>query len=191
METYKPLTTVDIYKTDLISQPHAGEPLDLSSPASAVFIDFALVEPPMLEAKTPVKEAVALMENEHSRVKLVINESEQLRGIITHADLVSTHTMRVSAELNIPRRDLTVGDLMTPRKHIRAIKREIVAQATIGQVVQTFKAMNTAYLLVTNEEGSHITGMFCLQDLQRRSIVSGITSHRAESFAELYQALRH
>src|SRR5210317_1451965 len=126
MESYKSLATVEVYKTDLISQPHIGEPLNLSSPASAVFIDFALVDPPMLEAKTTVKEAVALMEHEHSRVKLVINKSEQLRGIITHADLVSTHAMRVSAELNIPRRDLTVGDLMTPRKHIRAIQRELI-----------------------------------------------------------------
>jgi CBS domain containing-hemolysin-like protein len=191
MESYKSLATVEVYKTDLISQPHIGEPLNLSSPASAVFIDFALVDPPMLEAKTTVKEAVALMEHEHSRVKLVINEIEQLRGIVTHADLVSTHTMRVSAELNIPRRDLTVGDLMTPRKHIRAIQRELIAHASIGHVVETFKAINTAYLLVTNEEGSHITGMFCLRDLQRRNIVSIGSSYRAESFAELYQALRH
>jgi CBS domain-containing protein len=172
-----------------IDRPQVKETLTLDDSASEVFIDFQLTMPPMLEADTSVNAAQFLMEREHATLKLVIGRDETFRGVITQVDICSSKLLRVCNATGIPRSELTVAEVMTPREQLHAVRMPAFMRASVGRVLDTLQRLGEQYLLIVDEESSRIRGLICARDITRRLHLRDIDSGRANSFVDLVSTL--
>ncbi|TGD73031.1 CBS domain-containing protein [Mangrovimicrobium sediminis] len=190
MHRYKSLPTKALADIGLIERPDRADPLTTDSPALAVLTDFTEQQPLMLEQSTPLDEAIALMKRTHARLKLVIDARETFRGIISLADLLSLKVMRASQDTGLGRNDLVVGDIMTPRSSLHAVDYGDLARARIGDLLATMQDFGDHYVLVVDGERRSVRGIVAANDISRGLHIPVQIGERANSFSDIYRAVR-
>ena len=190
MSGFKVLNTVSVATIENIEQPVSDTLLNLQSPATEVFTDFSKNNPLMLEQSTPIKEALEMMKRSHVKLKLVIDSQESFRGIVSLADLLSVKTMQASQATRLHRDDLTVADIMTRRKDLHAIRYDGLASAKVGDLLATMKSFGDQHVLVVDTDKNSIRGLISARDIARRLHIPVSINARANSFAEVYQAIK-
>lgn len=191
MGTFKTLHTLPLTDVKRIHQPELPRDLELSSPASKALMDFDYTAPPLLERNTGIAEALMLMDREHVSLKLVINIDEQLKGIITRRDLMSSRLMEVTVAMGKVRQDLTVGDVMTACSALQGVRHDQVLHATVGRILQTMERLGQDYLMVIANDGVSLRGLLDARQIARRLHVDYQNKVQAQSFAEICEALLH
>ena len=88
------------------------------SPALQVMTDLARVSPATIRPQAPLAGANQFMITRGVRLLLVIDEHENILGLITATDLLSERPMRVAIDRGLRRDELTVG-----RRHDRRRRR--------------------------------------------------------------------
>ena len=136
------------------------------------------------------------------RLLLVIDDREELLGVITATDILGERAVRVAMELGLKRDELSVADLMIPAGEIEVLAYAAVASAKVGHVVATLRRAGRQHALVTDED--EIPGRGVLQPPARRPMVRGIfslsqiarqlgialqTTETARNFAEIEAAI--
>jgi CBS domain containing-hemolysin-like protein len=190
MNTFKVLKTLSLADISTIERPTDNEHLNLNSPAYEVFTDFNQHIPLMLEQSTSVNDAIALMKRTHVKLKLVIDSRESFRGVISLADLLSVRVMRAAQETGLSRNDLTVAQVMTRREALHAINVNDLASSRIGDLLATMKNFGDQHVLVVDPGKGSIRGMISASDIARRLHIPVSINARANSFSEVYQAIR-
>jgi len=190
MNTFKVLKTLSLADISTIERPTDNEHLNLNSPAYEVFTDFNQHIPLMLEQSTSVNDAIALMKRTHVKLKLVIDSRESFRGVISLADLLSVRVMRAAQETGLSRNDLTVAQVMTRREALHAININDLASSRIGDLLATMKNFGDQHVLVVDPGKGSIRGMISASDIARRLHIPVSINARANSFSEVYQAIR-
>ena len=190
MSGFKVLNTVSVATIENIEQPVSDTLLNLQSPATEVFTDFSKNNPLMLEQSTPIKEALEMMKRSHVKLKLVIDSQESFRGIVSLADLLSVKTMQASQATRLHRDDLTVANIMTRRKDLHAIRYDGLASAKVGDLLATMKSFGDQHVLVVDTDKNSIRGLISARDIARRLHIPVSINARANSFAEVYQAIK-
>jgi|TARA_R110000772_G_scaffold141114_4_gene250479 signal-transduction protein with cAMP-binding, CBS, and nucleotidyltransferase domain len=191
MDAYKSLHTLPLTEVKRIHQPELPRDLQLSSPASKALLDFDFTAPPLLESNTGIAEALMLLDREHASLKLVINMDEQLKGIITRRDLVSSRLMQVAVATGKVRQDLTVGDVMTPCSTLQGVRHDQVLHANVGRILQTMQHLGQDYLMVIANDGVSLRGLLDARQIARRLQVDYQDRIQARSFADICEALLH
>ena len=190
MNRYKPLPSMALADIGLIERPDHSQPLTTDSPALDVLTDFREQQPLMLEQSTPLDEAIELMKRTHEKLKLVIDASETFRGVISLADLLSVKVMRASQVTGLGRRDLTVADVMTPRAALHAVDFRELKSARIGDLLSTMKDFGDRYVLVVDSQLCSIRGMVAASDIARGLHIPVQIGERANTFSDIYNAVR-
>jgi CBS domain containing-hemolysin-like protein len=190
MEVFRKLKTVSMADIAAIEQPESVKSLNLHSPAEEVFTDFSKTTPLMLEQSTPIDEAVEMMKRSHVKLKLVIDSRELFRGVISLADLLSVKTMRAAQSTGMRRDELTVAHVMTRREDMHAISIKSLSSARIGDLLATMETFGDQHVLVVDPDARSIRGMISARDIARRLHIPVSINARANSFAEVYQAVR-
>ncbi|MEZ5572568.1 MAG: CBS domain-containing protein [Halioglobus sp.] len=172
-----------------IQRPSTVQQLHLHSPAMEVFTDFSLQNPLMLEQNTSIDDARAIMRSTHTKLFLVIDAQESFRGVITLNDLVSEKVMEAMDRSRLPRHELTVEHVMTPRSKLRAIDFGQYQLATIGDVLARMQKYGEQHMIVVETESASIRGIVSAHGIARRMHAPVFISERAVSFSEIYKAL--
>ena len=190
MNEFRELPTKAINDISIIQRPLARAEIRFDDPASEVFTDFEKQMPLMLEQSTTVDEARELMKKSHEKLKLVIDSQESFRGIISLSDLLSHKVMSATEKTGLPRRDLSVAHVMTPRSVLHAIDTSDFANARVGDVLATMKKYGDQHVLVVDMQQRCIRGIVSADEIARRMRIPNDISERANSFSDIYTAVR-
>jgi len=190
MREFKEIPTRPINDISGIQRPSGRSELTLYDSASEVFTDFEKQMPLMLEQSTNVDDAREIMKKSHVKLKLVIDSQESFRGLISLVDLMSSKVMRATEKTGLPRKDLTVANIMTPRSSLNAIEFKDFTSARIGDVLATMRKHGNQHVLVVDMHLRCLRGIVSVDDIARKMRVPIEISERANSFSDIYEAVK-
>lgn len=163
----KKLNFYQVSDVDDLAWPKEMEGMNLTTPALAFFTDFAKTQPLFIESTVSAVEVKKLMQKAHVRMKLVVNTNRQFIGIITSDDLIDRKIVQKISE-GFKREDISVTDLMTSKKSLRALDFQEVSKATIRDVINTLKNSGQQHCLVIDRGDHKIRGIFSASDISRK-----------------------
>jgi CBS-domain-containing membrane protein len=162
-----PLKTGSTYVRPVQTFP---ERIKLNDPAISAMTDLAKVSLASVRARTTMESANDKMIRLGIRMLLVLDDNEQLVGLLTATDILGDKPLRFLKHMGGTHADIMVRDIMTTQRELRALRYADVQQAKIGQIVETMKKANRQHSLVVaeNTDGSQIVrGLFSITQIAR------------------------
>lgn len=181
------LKTCEISEKAQLINPDDIFEVNLDSPALDIFTDFKKTQPLVIEEEVDVVTAEDLMKKTHVKLKLVLSNGAFV-GALALSDLIGPKVM--SRIHHVPRRDILVSDVMTPRHQLRAIEFQALENAKIRDIVETLQNEGKQHCLVVDSSAHRIRGIFSASDIARRLHVP-IDIYKVSTFIDIYQALNH
>ena len=146
--------------------------VSLESPALDVMTDLARATPATIRPQAPLAGANQFMIARGVRLLLVVDERENVLGVITATDLLGERPMLVATERGLRRDELSVADIMIPAERVEVIALAEVQGARVGHVVDTLRRAGRQHALVVDFD--EIASTRPLAPPARRAIVGGI-----------------
>ncbi|MCS6787449.1 MAG: CBS domain-containing protein [Thiobacillaceae bacterium] len=192
--SYKVLPVMPLQKGATYLKPTQDMPerIDLDTPALAVMTDFAKVTAYTISPLESIETARARMIHFGVRLLLVVDEQNQILGLITATDLTSEKPMQVIQTQGIRHADVLVKDVMTPRERLEVLCVDDLRTATVGDVVATLKAQGRQHALVADRQPDRsqvLRGLFSASQIGRQLGMPIQTVGVATTFAEIGAAL--
>ncbi|NWG85971.1 MAG: CBS domain-containing protein [Hydrogenophilaceae bacterium] len=160
----------------------------MDAPALMVMTDFREVTAHTTHPLETIESARLKMINRAVRLLLVVDEQNQILGLITSTDLTSEKPMQIIQTQGIRHTDVLVKDIMTPREKLETLCMDDVAKAKVGDVVATLKACGRQHALVAERQPDRsqiVRGLFSVSQLSRQLGTSVQTVEVARTFAEI------
>lgn len=161
----------------------------LDDAAFSVMTDLKQVPAATIAPEEPIEEARRAMMRRGVRLLFVLEASGSVQGVITATDLLGEKPMRFIQERGVARGDVRVADIMTPAAMLEAINIQDVASMRVGHVVATIRAVRRQHLMVSEENGRRIRGLFSATRIARQLGIELNTSEVASTFADIEAAL--
>jgi hypothetical protein len=155
------------------AQPQALK-VSTESPALEVMTDLARATPATIRAQAPLAGANQFMITRGVRLLLVVDDHENVLGVITATDILGERPMLVAAERGMRRDELTVADIMIPAAQVEVIALADVLAARVGHVLETLRRAGRQHALVVDFD--EIASARALAPPGRRAMVRGIFS---------------
>ncbi len=152
----------------------APGPATLESPAREVMTDLTRATPATIRPQAPVDAANQFMIARGVRLLLVVDDRENVLGLLTATDILGEKSLRVSMELGRKHGELTVADIMTGSEHVEVLAFADVDGARVGHVVETLRRAGRQHALVIEQEVT--PAKLSIDPPVKRSIVRGIFS---------------
>jgi len=177
----------EVARTDL------SRKVSLNSPAVEVMTDLTRIPAATIVAETPLADANRAMMLRGVRLLLVTDSRHVVTGVISVADLLGEHPVRIAREHGLPPAELTVATVMTPLERTEAVELDEVMRADVGHVLATLKRSGRQHALVLERaEGGRgtIRGIFSASQIARQlGEPQPSTTEIARSFAEIEAAI--
>jgi CBS domain containing-hemolysin-like protein len=165
----------------------------LESPALQVMTDLRKVSPAMIGPGSLAEGANQYMIFRRVRLLLVVDERENVTGVITATDILGERPTLVAAQRGLRYNEITVADIMTPASKVDVLSLADVESARVGHVVETLRRVGRQHALVvepaTDGNGTRVRGIFSLSQIARQLGISLQTSEVARTFAEIEAAI--
>jgi len=110
-------------------------------------------------------------------------------GVITTTDLLGEKPVLFMQSRGVAHADILVEDIMTLASMLEALSLLDVAQMRVGHIVATLKESGRRHLLVSEENGRRVRGIFSASQVARQLGMEVQTFEVASSFAEIEAAL--
>ncbi|MSQ55229.1 MAG: CBS domain-containing protein [Betaproteobacteria bacterium] len=149
-------------------------PATLESPAREVMTDFTRATPATIRPQAPVNAANQFMIARGVRLLLVVDDRENVLGVLTATDILGEKTMRVSMQLGVKHGELTAADIMTGVEQVEALSYADVDGARVGHILETLRRAGRQHALVVEHETT--PGKLLIDAPVKRSIVRGVFS---------------
>lgn len=160
------------------------------SPAVEVMTDFRRVKPVTVRPDVSIDAALEKMKRVGVRLLLVINEQEEIIGLITARDIQDVRPVQLVQETRTPHSSIRVQAIMTPQGEIIGLNLLSVRNALVGHVVETLRQLERQHVLVLDVDEvtkeQKVRGLFSTSQIERQlgeSIDAGIPP--AHSLAEI------
>ncbi|WP_397471739.1 CBS domain-containing protein, partial [Rheinheimera sp.] len=163
----KTLALYAVEAIDHLVQPADFDDTTLSSPALSVVTDFKHSLPNMISATSSASDALEMMQQEQSKLKLVVDNDGEMVGLL-HLEQLSDQAIMRRVAFGDSRDDILVADLMRPRGRIKALAYQQLKQCNIADVVNTLQSSGEQHCLVIDRESHQIRGVISAQDIARR-----------------------
>ena len=186
---YAPLTLSPLARPARLPDSPPLDRVSLDDPAISVMTDLAQVSPAAIGPERTINEANAKMLDRGVRLLFVVDGTRAVVGVITATDLLGEQPMRFAQERGVKRGDILVADLMTPAATLEALAFSEVAQMRVGHVVATMRAVHRQHVLVAEDGGRRVRGVFSATRIARQLGVDVSTPEVAQTFAEIEAAL--
>ncbi|MDX3772580.1 CBS domain-containing protein [Chromatiaceae bacterium AAb-1] len=183
----KTLSLFAVEPIDHLVQPEEFAGPQLDSPAINIVTDFRHSQPTTINYAASAADALDTMQHENVRLKLVVDQDNEMIGLITLESLSDQSIMRHVAN-GTNRNDISVSDLMTPRSHLKALAYEQLQHCTIADIVNTLQSNGEQYCLVIDRESHHIRGVISAQDIAKRLHIP-LQIHKAPTFLSIFDSL--
>lgn len=164
----------------------------LSDPALDAMTDLTKVSVVSVRAATSMNKANAKMIKYGVRLLLVLDDEEQVAGIITASDILGEKPMRFLQQMGGTHADILVSDIMTPQSELQVLDIDEVKKAKIGSIVATLKKANRQHGLVvaTMPDGcQRVCGIFSATQIGRQLGAQAQGFELARTFAEIEAAI--
>lgn len=168
------------------------ERVKLDSPATDVMTDFSKVSVVSVRAKTSMDRANAKMIRYGVRMLLVLDENEEVAGLLTASDVLGEKPMRFLQNMGGTHADIMVRDIMSTQRELEVFKIDDVRQSKVGQVVASLKKVGRQHGLVVTEgaDGKHVVcGVFSLTQIARLLGAQVHSFELASTIAEIEAAI--
>jgi CBS domain-containing protein len=143
----------------------------MDSPAVSVMTDFATVTPVTIDPEIPIDLALAKMKTAAVRLLFVVNEVDEIIGLVTARDILGERPIKITEETRTPRSSITVADIMTPQSRIQVLDAARVEEEKVGDIVTTLRVLERQHALVATIDPAtgqqHVTGMFSTTHIGR------------------------
>lgn len=176
-----------------VSHPDSNRMVTLQSPAIEVMTDLTRVPAATIESATPLADANRAMMLRGVRLLLVTDPHQQVRGVITVADLLGERPVRTARERGVLPGELVVEAVMTPLGQVEAVEMGEVMRADVGHVLATLRRSGRQHALVLERlEGGRgrIRGIFSASQIARQlGMPQPMSTEIARTFAEIEAAI--
>lgn len=164
------------------------ERVKLSDPAISVMTDLSKVSVISVRAKTSMDKANAKMIRYGVRTLLVLDDNDQVAGLLTANDVLGEKPMRFLQNMGGTHADIMVRDIMTTQRELEVLKIEDVQKAQVGEIVASLKKSHRQHALVASEgEGGKqaVCGLFSITQIARQLGAQVQSFELAHTFAEI------
>ena len=189
MREYSALKLSPIPLGARVAAPEGPDRVTLDDPAFAVMTDLRNVPAASTTPAEAISRAHAQMIQRGVRLLFVLDADQALQGVITATDLLGEKPIRFMQERGVAHGEITVADIMTPASMLEAIPVQDVAQMRVGHIVATHKAVRRQHLMVAEEGGTLVRGLFSAAQIARQLGVELQTMEVAQTFADVEAAL--
>lgn len=189
MREYAPLTHAPLAPGARVAQPTAPGRVTLDDPAFSVMTDLREVNAATITPEESIDEAQGRMLRRGIRLLFVLDRQGAVTGVITATDLLGEKPVRFMRERGVAHAEIQVADIMTPASMIETLALVDVAQMRVGHVVATLKAVHRQHLMVSEDGGQRIRGLFSASQVARQLGVQLQTFEVAQTFADIGAAL--
>ncbi|MEO7741863.1 MAG: CBS domain-containing protein [Usitatibacter sp.] len=172
-----------------IAEPLSPGHVLLDDPAFAVMTDLREVAAVCTRPEEAMDKAHALMIQRGVRLLFVLDAGGSLVGVMTATDLLGEKPMRFMQSRGVAHGEITVADLMTPASMLEALPLQDVAQMRVGHIVATLKAVRRQHLMVAEDGGKRVRGLFSASQVARQLGMELTTFEVARTFADIEAAL--
>lgn len=192
-EVYKPLQPVALKNGSTCRRPYEYATVAFDSPAINVMTDFTRAAPVSIRPDATLTQATNLMVSRSVRLLFVVNDDEQIIGVITARDTMGERPIKLLRERGGKHGDLHVDDVMTPQSMLEALPMAEVLRAEVGHILATLKQIGRQHAMVVEFDPStgrdEVRGMFSATAIGRLLGVPIQTFEVANTFAEIEAAL--
>lgn len=189
MRQYSALTHSPLAAGARLAQPQPPGRVDADDPAFAVMTDLATVQAATTLADEYADHAHAQMLQRGVRLLFVLDRESRVIGVITATDLLGEKPMRIQQTHGITRGEIRVADLMTPAGQLEALSLQDVSQMRVGHIVATLKAVGRQHLMVAEDGGQRVRGLFSASQVARQLGMQVQPEEVASTFADIEAAL--
>jgi len=171
-----------------------AERVKLSDPATSVMTDLSKVSVVSVRAQTLMDRANSKMIRYGVRMLLVLDENEQMSGLLTASDVLGEKPMRFLQSVGGIHADITVRDIMTTQRELEVMKIEDVQNARVGEIVASLKKSHRQHALVVSEgaDGKQaVCGLFSVTQIARQLGAQVQSFELAHTFAEIDAVIPH
>ena len=170
------------------------ERVRIDSPALDVMTDLTLATAVIILPGDSVDEAHRRMIQRGVRLLLVVDQDRLVHGIVTANDGLGEKPVQVAVQRGVPRSEIQVRDIMTPRASLEVLDLREVSAASVGHIVSTLKTAGRQHTLVVDRDArgrQRIRGVFSATQIARQLGVAITTAAVARTFADIEASLGH
>ncbi|HEX3061830.1 MAG TPA: CBS domain-containing protein [Usitatibacter sp.] len=189
MRTYSPLPHTLLAAGARVAEPSAPGRVGLDDPAFSVMTDLREVSAATTRPEETIDAAQSVMIRRGVRLLFVLARDGSVAGVITTTDLLGEKPVRFMQSRGVAHAEILVEDIMTPVSMLEALSLLDVAQMRVGHVVATLKQVGRRHLLVSEDNGRRVRGLFSASQVARQLGMEVQTFEVASSFAEVEAAL--
>jgi CBS domain-containing protein len=189
MREYSPLTLTPLEQGARVAAPMTPGRVTLDDPAFSVMTDLREVSAATTTPEETMGQAHAQMIRRGVRLLFVLDPSGVVVGVITATDLLGEKPMRFMQSRGVSHAEIQVEDIMTPASMLEALPLIDVAQMRVGHIVATLKKVRRQHIMVAEEGGRRIRGLFSASQVARQLGMELQTFEVAQSFADIEAAL--
>ncbi len=172
-----------------VAEPQPPGRVTLDDPAFSVMTDLREVRAATTTPGEAMSRAHAQMIQRGVRLLFVLDPQGAIVGVITATDLLGEKPMRFMQSHGVSHAEIQVSDLMTPASMLEAIPMQDVAQMRVGHIVATHKALRRQHLMVAEDGGRRVRGLFSMSQVARQLGLELQTMEVAQTFADIKAAL--
>ncbi len=168
------------------------ERIKLTDEAVVAMTDLNKVSVISVRAKTSMDRANAKMIRYGVRMLMVLDDNEQVVGLLTASDVLGEKPMRFLQNMGGTHADIMVRDIMSTQRELYALKLEDVNHAKIGDIVASLKKSNRQHALVVTEsvDGRQtVCGLFSITQIARQLGAQVQSFELARTLAEIEAAI--
>jgi CBS-domain-containing membrane protein len=190
IKEYSPLQSFPLKTGSSFVRPAQSLPehVKLSDPATDVMTDLSKVSVIGVRAKTSMDKANAKMIRYGVRMLLVLDDNDQVAGLLTANDVLGEKPMSFLQNMGGTHADIMVRDIMTTQRELEVLKIESVRNAKVGEIVATLKKSHRQHALVVAEgaDGKQsLCGLFSITQIARQLGAQVQSFELAHTFAEI------
>jgi CBS-domain-containing membrane protein len=122
------------------------------------------------------------------RLLLVLDDNDQVAGLLTAADVLGEKPMRFLQNMGGTHSDIMVRDIMSTQQDLEVLNIEDVKAASVGNIVASLKKVDRQHALVVKEDAAGnqaVCGLFSLTQIARQLGAQIQTFELARTFAEI------
>jgi CBS-domain-containing membrane protein len=188
--TYKVIPSAPLHKGATFHKPQQVLParVSMDDPISAVMTDFKVVTAYTIFPLETIEDAREKMIHRGVRMLLVVDDMNQILGLVTSTDLTGEKPMQVVQTQGIRHSDVLVKDIMTPRERLEVLCMDDLQNACVGDLITTMKAQGRQHALAverTKDRGQILRGLFSISQINRQLGTQVDVVGVAGTFAEL------
>lgn len=190
MKKYAPLAAHPLKVNTSFARPmqQLPEHVELDDPAFNVMTDLNVVSVVNVRAMASMDSANTKMIRYGVRLLLVLDDSDKVVGLVTANDILGDKPIRFLQHMGGTHADILVRDVMTTQRDLEVMMMADVANAKVGQILETLKKAGRQHAMVVEEntDGSQVVcGLFSVTQIARQLGLQVQAGDVAQIFARI------